>query len=232
MTDGVFNEAPPAQENVDNEALMAKRLADKDAYIAQLEGETAEMRNALTKAEAEKEAQRIIEEARKAAAPAPSREATPASSEPAKPLNEDELVERVLKAQTERQAQATEQANAKAASDRLVELYGTEEAANKVVLARAAELGVSPAFLLSTAKQSPSAFFDLMKLDTAPKQVLAPRSDANPAALATHAPGVKEGTNAYYEQLRKQIGDAAYYTPKYQQQRFADAKRLGDAFFQ
>ena len=232
MTDGVFAEAPLAPAPVDNDALVAKRLEDSQAFIKQLETENAEMRAAITKAEAEREAQRIIEEARKAAAPAPSREATPASSEPAKPLNEDELVERVLKAQTERQAQATEQANAKAASDRLVELYGTEEAANKVVLARAAELGVSPAFLLSTAKQSPSAFFDLMKLETAPKPVAAPRNDVNTAALATHAPGVKEGTNAYYEQLRKQIGDAAYYTPKIQQQRFADAKRLGDAFFQ
>lgn len=236
MTNGVFNESSPAESPDDNgldPATLQKRFNDSQAYIAQLEREAAEKLEAIRVKEEALETERMLREALQKAAPnpPPSREAIPAAQEPAKPLNEDDLVERVLKAQEQRTAKAQAEANAQTVVDRLTELYGSQEAANKIVVARAAELGVGVNFLLEAAKTSPSAFYDLMKLETAPKSDPAPRGDVNPAALKTHAPGVKEGTNAFYEQLRKEIGDARYYTPKIQQQRFRDAQRLGEAFF-
>ena len=231
MTDGVFNDAPPVVAPVDQlpDAALQKRFDDSQAYIKQLETEAAEQREAIRAREVSAEAERLLAEARRTATPPPSREATPASQEPARPLSEDELVERVLKAQAERQAVSVQAANAKAVAEHLTELYGSEQAANKIVNDRAQELGVGVDFLLSTAKQSPTAFYDLMKLQTAPRQEAAPRGDVNPAALKTNAPGVKPGTPEYYEQLRLELGNAAFFTPKIQQQRFKDMQALAAA---
>ena len=234
MTDGVFNELPPtADDQPVDVGVLQKRFQDSQSYIAQLETEAAERNAALAELENKREADRLLMEARiKAATPAPSPVGTPPTAEPAKSFNEDELVERVLKAQAQRQNESTQQANAQAVVDRLTEMYGSQENANKIVSARAAELGVGKDFLLATAKQSPKAFYDLMKLEQdAPRQQRAPQGNVNVAALQTNAPGVKEGSNAWYENLRNEIGAARFYTPKIQQQRMKDAQRLGDAFF-
>lgn len=226
MTNGVFNDKPadPAPETPGTED---PRLAAKDAFIEQLQLEAREAREALAQRES---VESMLAEARRIAAnPPPSPEAPPAAGEPAKPLDEAALVERVIKAQEDRQAQARADANASSVVSRLVELYGSEEAAAKVVEARATELKVGKEFLLSTAKQSPEAFYDLMKLQTAPTQSIAPRSDVNTGALS-HASGVKEGTEAYYEKLRAELG-AAFYTPKIQNQRMKDRQRLGEDFY-
>ena len=227
MTDG-FISTPPAG---DPPAEDQSRLAAKDAFIETLKEELAGMRDALAAKDIEVEAQRLLREAREAANPPTPQEAKPAAREPASPPNEDALVERVIKAQEERIARERATTNGRAVAERLIELSGSEEAVNKIVADRAAELGVGIQFLQDAASKSPNAFYDLMKLETAPKQSLAPRGDINPAALQNHAPGVKEGTNAYYEQMRRQIGDVAYYKPNIQQQRFKDAQRLGNAFF-
>lgn len=224
MTDGVFKEAAPAVETpitpvVDNSAFEA-RLQAKDTFIAQLERENAEMRAEVAQAA---QVEQLLREAReKAANPAPAPEAKPASAGPANPLNEDELVDRVLKAQEQRNAQASAKANAQSVVNRMTELYGSFEAAEKIVQARASELEVDVNYLMSTASQSPKAFFDLMKLETAPKPQAAPRNDINTAALASHAPGVKPGTPEFWEAEKTRLGLTAFYTPKIQQARMKD----------
>lgn len=232
MTNGVFSEQPPVDpaETPALDPTIDARIQAKDSFIQQLEAENAEMRVSLQAKEVEVEAQRLLREAQaKIANPPPSREATPAAQEPAKPLDEDELVERVIKAQEQRTASARAEANAQEVGDHLISVYGSLEAAQKVVADRAAALGVGTAFLLGTAKTSPKAFYELMQLQTAPKQDRAPQGDINPAALKTHAPGIKPGTPEYYENLRKEIGDTAFYTPKIQQQRFKDMQALAAA---
>lgn len=236
MTDGTTFIQPaahdPAEVTPSSDQVVQQRLAAKDAFISQLQEEAAGLRAALSAKDVEVEAQRLLREAQIAANPAPvPAGATPAPKDPATPLNEDELVERVIKAQEERVATQRAAVNASAVSARLMDLYGSSDAVNKLVADRAAELGVSVPYLQETAAQSPNAFYELMKLETAPKSSPAPRGEVNATALQTHAPGVKEGTNAYYEKLRLEIGDVAYYKPAIQQQRFKDAKRLGDAFF-
>jgi hypothetical protein len=227
MTNGVFNNESPSPDTDDNQVdpqVLQKRFEDSQTYIKQLETEAAERNEALRKLEIEAEAQRLIKEAqtKAAATPPPSQEATPASREPAKSVDTDELVERVLQEQQKRTAAGQAEANAKAATDRLVETFGSEAAANKAVRDRAEALGVGTDFLLSAAQRSPSAFFELMKLEgLQARNAPAPRSDVNSVALKTHAPGVKPGTPEYYEELRKTMG-ADFYTPKVQQQRFKD----------
>ena len=227
MTNGVFTNESPAPATDDNQIepeVLQKRFEDSQAYIKQLETEAAERNEALRTFEIEAQAAKMMKEAQAKAAqtPPPSREATPASHEPAKSVDTDELVERVLQEQQKRTAAGQAEANAKAATDRLVETFGSEAAANKAVRERAEALGVGTDFLLSAAQRSPSAFYELMKLETATaRNAPAPRSDVNSVALKTHAPGVKPGTPEYYEELRQTMG-AAFYTPKVQQQRFKD----------
>lgn len=228
MTNGVFNPEPVAEHVDDNQdgSDYKKRYEDSQVFIDQLKRETAEMRERLAQKEVEAEAARLIEEARLKAATTvpPSFEAKPASNEPAKSVDTDDLVERVIEAQRKRQDQDTATKNAQAATEKLVEVFGTEAAANKAVRDRAASLGVGVDFLLSAAQKSPTAFYELMNLgDKAPTAQLAPRGDVNTVALKNHAPGaVKPGTPEYYEQLRKELGDTAFYTPKIQNQRMKD----------
>lgn len=234
MTTGVFENAP-ATESVDDVAqlkaqveLLTKRITDKDTFINQLETETAEMRAAIEKT---KTVEELLAEVRKQPAP------TPVSPPVAKPAtveepNEDDLVARVEKALEAKTHKQRQDANAKAVEAHLVGAFGSEEAAAKAVAERAAALGVGVQFLLETAKQSPDAFYELVKVE-GPKQNRAPQSEINTAALKQHAPGApKEGTDAYYRNLRKEVGDAAYFSPKIQNQRMKDALRLGEAFFQ
>lgn len=229
MTNGVFNNEPVVDEPADQQDGVdyKKRYEDSQAFIAQLKQETAEMREVVRQKEIEAEAQRILEEAQRKAAstpPAPQ-EATPASREPAKSeITPEDLVERVLEEQQNRAAKAQAEANALAATERLVDVYGTEQAANKAVRERAQALGVGVEFLLQAAQKSPIAFYELMELEkAAPINQPAPRSDVNTAALKNHAPGaVKPGTPEYYDALRKEIGDVEFYKPKIQQQRMKD----------
>jgi hypothetical protein len=230
MTDGVFNNEPPVTPSATPDPVVDQRLQAKDMFIDQLKQENAEMREELAK---RAEIEKLLEEARnKAANPPPPREAQPAAQEPAKSINPDELVERVLEVQSQRDAEARGRANATEVTNRLIETFGSAEAANKVVAAKAAELGVGVEFLLDAAKRSPSAFYQLTNIDShAPTPQPAPVGDVNTAALKTHAPGVKPGTAAYYEQLKNELGPVKFYTPQIQQQRMKDAIRLGDAFY-
>lgn len=230
MTDGVFNNELPVAPPVTPDPEAAQRLEAKDMFIDQLKLENAEMRREIAQAD---EVKRLLEDARqKAANPPPSREAPPAAPEPANSFNEDDLVERVLKVQTQRESEARQTANAQVVVDKLVETFGSPEAANKIVSDKAAELGVNVDFLLDAAKRSPSAFYQLTGINShAPKPQLAPGGEVNTAALRTHAPGVKPGTSAYYEQLKNEIGAAKFYTPQIQQQRMKDAFKLGDSFY-
>ena len=82
---------------------------------------------------------------------------------------------------------------------------------------KAQELGVSVEFLQSVAAQSPKAFLAQLGLDNTSNQapVVAPRNDINPRALNETSGRVKEGTYAYYENIRK-TDPKAYYSPKIQ----------------
>lgn len=230
MTDGVFNtEANPQPTATPDLALLEKRLADKDAFIAQLQDENKGLRELSQNA---KTVQEILEEARKTAAPAPvaPEPAKPAETDKPQGIDPDELVERVEKALAAKTAEQTATANAKAVNDFLIEKFGTVEAASKAVADRAAELNLDVKDLLETAKKSPNAFYELVKVE-GPKQMQAPRSEVRTEALGQHSSGPKEGTNAWYEQMRQQIGNEKFYSPKIQNQRFKDAQRLGSAFY-
>jgi hypothetical protein len=225
MTDGVFQAPTPETPTDDPQidpVVAAKRLADKDAYIAQLEAEAAERVEAMRQLEADIEARRILVEAQqKAANPPTPREAPPAAQEPAKPLSEDELVERVLEAQRKRTAEANAANNLNIVNEHMIGVYGTVAAAQKAVADIAADLGVDTDFLMDAARRSPDAFYKIARIEGA-KQAPAPRSDVNTVALKTNTPGVKPGTPEYWDSVRDSMPASQFYTPKVQQQRMKE----------
>ena len=115
--------------------------------------------------------------------------------------------------------------NAEQVASRLVEVYGTEEKANEVVRAKAAELGVSVQWLLDIAVQSPKAFFNTTGLETQSRpSAQAPRTEVNPLALkATDNSEKGYGTKEYFDNIRRE-NPAKYWDPSVQNAIFKAAQ--------
>jgi len=115
--------------------------------------------------------------------------------------------------------------------NRLEEVYG--DRANEFMKTKAGELGVPVTWLRDIAAQSPKAFYAQIGLaDQVPTTPAATRGDINPVALADtrNSTAVKEGTYKYYETVRKS-DPKRYFSAEVQNKMFADAKRLGEAFY-
>lgn len=238
MTTGVFDGAPSNEQitppetpkETPNVEIYEKRLMDKDAFIEQLKSETAELRKSV----AEKAAiEDLLAEVRQNANKplSPPVEGTPPATGTKEAPTEEQLVERVQKALEAKAEQTRAESNRAKVEEHLIATYGSKEAAAKFIQETATSLGLTPASLSRTAAESPDAFFRLANVQSAPKQTLAPRGDINTQALGLSSTAPKEGTNAYYDQLRKDLGDEKFFSPKIQQQRMKDAMRLGADFF-
>ena len=80
---------------------------------------------------------------------------------------------------------------------KMLETFGSQEKAAEVIRLKATELGVSPAFLQSTAAQSPAAFYTVIGLTAAPAVTpAASKSSVNTAAALSNA-GNEPKQNTY-----------------------------------
>lgn len=147
-------------------------------------------------------------------------------------LNEQDLVERIREVTRAEREREQADKNINTVTDRLVETFGSEEAARDKLKARAQELGVSTKFLMDVAVKSPAAFYAQMNLDATPRQVPGPRGDVNPMALQAQTQGTqaKPGTYAFYEEMRK-TNPRLYKSPKVQLEMHNQALQNPEAFF-
>ena len=235
MPEAVFNEqsTPAYVDQLVGEGkkyntleALAKSRIDADNYIEQLKREQAEMREELNKRVSVEDA---IQKFQRNTPSQPTEVQTTPAVAPA--LDEKTLVERIRQVSQSMNEEQRYNANVEAAAARLVELYGDQEKANAMVKAKAAELGVSVKFLQDAAAQSPTGFFKLLDVDKQPTATPGPtHSDVNPRAFGAANPGVKPGTYAYYEEIRKS-NPKQYFTPAIQNQLMKDALERGEAFF-
>ncbi len=192
---------------------LAKAYANADAFIEQLKRENAEL-----KAQQELAARKApIDPAPQPKEPDPA----PVSAKPA--VNGgDDLAERI-RAEIERNnAVKAQQTNLEQAVTALVQKVGSEQAANEMVRAKAAELGVSVDFLKSTAATSPKGFLKLVGVEDEQAPVTNTpgiRREVNTAALAnTNSSAVsKPGTWAYFEKIRRENPNL-YFSPRIQKE--------------
>lgn len=124
---------------------------------------------------------------------------------PNAPNGDQDLAKRIREVMDAANRENSSKANQEIVLSRLTELFGTPDKVGQVVRAKAAELGVSVAFLESIAVQSPKAFFAQLGIDTSQAQrPNAPASGGvNTMALGVHAGAPKEGTYEFFEEMRK-----------------------------
>lgn len=153
---------------------------------------------------------------------------TPAQSAPPSG-NESEKVDiskQIEDAIAKREVDTLRRNNALETERVMLERFENKEAAVAAVVSRAEELGLSPQYIANLAFESPKAYFELMGIDPTPPRsnnTPAPQSDVNPQRLADTNPRVKEGTYAFYAQMRTS-DPARFRSAEVQNQMMKDAE--------
>jgi len=219
---------------------LAKAYAHANNHIKNVEGDNASLRTEFEAFRDFATAQLTKTNPLPSNPPLPDQNEQNRQPEPAAavPPNGDEgavdLDARIAKMLDEKDEQKRMQGNADLAQEAMVKHFGSQEAAVKAINDRANELGVSAQWLANTAFQSPKAFFASMGLnpDIPVRSTSTPASasDVNVQRLADVNPGVKPGTYAYYQELRKK-NPSLYFSNKIQQEIMQRAMDEGSANF-
>lgn len=119
------------------------------------------------------------------------------------------------------------QANAEAAANKMVEKYGSPEAANAAIHKRAQELDVSVEWLRDSAARSPAAFLASMGISDAP-------ATGTPFSYSNDARRINGDGNKrnfkFFEEIRK-TNPNRYYSREVQSSLFEARRELGDSFY-
>ncbi len=204
-------------------SALAKGKIEADRMIEQLKSETAEMREALKKAETAKPGEEaiksLIERIEKTA---------PQNGQPASTLSREDIEKLVREGINGVDTERTKKANYLLANAELNNHFkGDAATAAKHVNDKVAELGMTPAAVKELAETNPKVFRALFvpgHKPAAPSNVMPPsRVGVLPSV------GSEERGKSYYAKLRKEMGHK-FYEPALQQQRMADATRLGERY--
>ena len=220
MTDTlVFDTKPNEQTKPDQTPvdILEKRINDKDVFIEQLKSENAQMRQLVANADkaiAEVNALKDeIEELKKKSVVPQPREHT------ASVLTETDIEALIAKSISKRELDQTATQNIREANDEMIKLYGAEDKAREVLKQRAQELGLTVDQLKDVAVKSPTAFKRLVSEVQSKDHTLKIEGRVNTQALHLQSGGsLKYGTKAYFDDMRKKIGNAAFFKPEIQQQ--------------
>lgn len=241
-------ETPENIENIDYEAQLigegkrykdvkvaAKALVDKDQYIARLERENEAARSAL---KGEQKIDDLLTQLKSVKAPVvspPSNEGNqpsePAGNQNANPNPNTPPplsltdVEALLE---KKELQKARTNNFTYSVEKVKEAFGADYKATLASITQ--NLGVEPDFLNNLAATQPQVFLKLVGADNVVRNSsVTPPSTVRTAGLGTGSSNEKNA--AYYSKLRKQLGDAAYFDKKIQNELHRNAQRLGEAFF-
>lgn len=204
-----------------------RAIAEKDLFIERLKAETAAMRDELTKAGNEIKTRTSLDEFLNKVKEAQTSQTTRSTennqgSEPAA-LTEDkiaDIIEQRLKAKDTNDRQNT---NIQVVQEGLKKVFGPNFIS--VLEEKTQELGVTKEFLDNLARTAPKAFFSTLGINpTESRSVFAPES-----TISSKVTGAVKNY-AYYQELKKKIGSAEFYSPRVQNEMFEQAKKLGDAF--
>lgn len=146
-----------------------------------------------------------------------------------KPVSESlsaEAVQELIKnTLSEKEKADLKAANARKANDTLVSQYG--EKAKDVVAAKAAELGVSVAYLKDVAETSPNAFLAYFQTTST---TIPPRTPASDTQTQNINIGVKEDTYSYFQKMRRE-NPSEYHRPETQMRMHRLAAQKGEDFY-
>lgn len=206
---------------------LAKAKLESDRFIDQLKEEPKQLREELDRA---LERAALLERIANGAPPA---QAQGNQSEEEPPANDKfDLDARIKESLEKLNLEGKRSQNLQEVSDHMVSLFGTEEKVREVIVAKARELGVGVDFLQSAAAQSPKAFFKTIGVDEAPRsQKTSMGSNVNTAGMSVNSGNTKQGTYAWYKQLRLD-NPKEYHSTRIQNQMMKEALAKGEAFYQ
>lgn len=224
-------EAPKFEEIVgegkrySDQDAAAKALVEKDRFIEQLKREAAEMRDAIKKRDNEQEFLDRLEQLSQARSPdtgnQPPKDGieTPTAMKP----------EDVLALVEQREAAKVRQDNLNKAVSKLQELYGDDY--RRHVSKTARDIGMSTQDLTDLAARSPEAFFRTIGVGVQP----AKQNDAfaPPRSTVTGNLDTKKDIKdyKYFANLRKELGEAKYYSIEVQNEKWKALKEMGEEAF-
>ena len=206
---------------------LAKGKAESDAYITQLLEELKSTREALTKDNNAQENLRTLQQenadlkaklAANVTSEKPRENTTPE-------LTEDKLEAIVASVITKNEKTKTANQNMANAKTALVKLYGDK--AQDVFKQKATELGMTVEELSAVAAKSPTALFKMIGVEPSKDiqaQLQTPSVNTN---VPTPTQGAKVGTAAYYNEMRRKMGNQAFFADSKLQQEIWKAKKTG-----
>lgn len=147
-------------------------------------------------------------------------------SQPQTPAAPSLTEEDVLKLVEQRDVNAKAQANKVEVDQTLNKVLGANAAG--FVLQKAAELGVTPAYLHNLALTSPKAFYATLGIDTNANQ----GGTMHKGGIRPTAPSAEVRNEAWYTAKKNEVGIKKFVMDKeLQKQMWRDMDTLGDAFF-
>lgn len=202
--------------------IRAKKEAD--SFIEQLKREADELRKEV---QGKQTIDEIMTQIRTLSTKPPVVEPplAPPNQNPASPEELETVVAKLLE---RRSSEDRVKSNRQLVQEKLEEKWGADAQIN--INKKAKELGVTVDHLQKIALDTPTLFFRLTGLDSAPAQtppLVAPRSTQR----LPETPGpAGERTKAWYQAL-KQRNPTEYFSAKVRQQEMKDALKMGEAFF-
>ena len=208
--------------------VLAKSKLEADAYIKQLEEQTKQLREEMSKQDYAK--QLIAQLENKAPittgnTQVPNNDKGDTNSGDTKQeVSEEALKALVEKTLTEKETVAKAKENARIVQEALTAKYGTEAKAH--VEKKAKDLGIGYDKLEALALEAPNAFLTLIGEPVVQTKPIV-NGSVNPQALSASNPQSRDWN--YYSNLRKS-NRSLYFSPSVQQQMLKDKIALGDKF--
>jgi hypothetical protein len=203
---------------------LARGKAEADAFIARLQQEQADLRNELAQRARLAELVDRLDKPQDTPPPQQQRQDTPTQPEN-QGIDPSKLNEIVNKLLSEREAGNTAKQNLDAVKQTLVDKLGPNYA--EKIKTQATQLGVSTDFMESVAKQSPSAFYNLIGLNATKTRDGFVTPDGQRTSFE---PTTKGRDMKHYENIRK-TDPTKYWSPQVQNQLHKDALAMGEKFF-
>lgn len=205
---------------------LAKGKAESDAFIKHLTEELKGLRESVNRdnnasdnlATLQAEIADLKAKLNKPAEPSPDTKGE---------LTTGQLEEIVASVITKQEQSRTTAQNVAVANSKMVEIFGDK--ASETFQQRAVELGMSAGELKAIAAKSPNAFYRIMGIEGAKPaaHIDTQSSKLNSAAMPSNPGQPKKGTAAYYNQVRKTIGNKAFFADTKLQQEIFQAKKNG-----
>lgn len=216
-----------------DEQALARAKAESDSFIERMKAENEKLRLELQKSETAEEILKKIQESSVPKATPQTPSSNQPESRPSSSLSQEDLDRLIEEKMKVRESETKADQNYRQVVEALTAAWGSHNLVTELSK-KAMELGMDKKELESYARTNPKAFLKLVDVNSTPSQQQArarvPESSVNTSSFGNSNNGVKN--KAYYDKLRKEMGNSAFFSPKIQNEMHQQAIALGSKFFE